>query len=130
MKFIDVDPEEIDNIRQGRRGRVSYPLLKGFLESGKFLVMVDRTGIQQSMQTLSSSLNTYIRNHHLPIKVFQRTGNMYFMRLDVDKEGNLVPDWEQKLLEEKLRQSTEEEELISHAVVDKQFGTEKDKVTK
>lgn len=130
MKFVDVNPDEIDNLRQGRRGRVSYPLLKGFLETGKFLVKIDRTGIQQSLQTLSSSLNTYIRNHHLPIKIFQRSGEMYLMRLDVDRDGNAIPDWEEKLVKEKLQQANEDEELLDADSVTRNSTVEKDKVTK
>ena len=47
VKFIDIDPDEIPRFSEGRRGRVSYPILKSFLETGKILVMLDRTGIQQ-----------------------------------------------------------------------------------
>lgn len=87
MKLVPVDPDDIPNIREGHRGRVSYPILKTFLESGQVLVLLDRTGIQQSLQSLSSSLNAYIRNHDLPVKMFTRKGQIYLMRLDTSEDG-------------------------------------------
>jgi len=126
VKFIDVDPNEIDNTRQGRRGRVSYPILKSFLETGKYVAILDRTGMQQSFQGLYSCLGSYIRNHHLPIKLFSRDRQLYLMRLDIDKEGNEIPDWEVKQLEEWGAKAEE----ITPAVVEKRFEEEKDQTTK
>jgi hypothetical protein len=125
MKYIDVNPDEIDNIRQSRRGRVSYPILKGFLETGKYLVQLDTTGIQQSRQSLTSSLNTYIRNHGLPIKMFQRSGKIYLMRLDIDKDGNAIKDWQETEIKQHL-----ETLHIDDDTVKKQFESESKKVTK
>lgn len=92
VKFIEVDPDEIPNFKEGHRGRVSYPLLKSFLETGLTVAMLDRTGMQQSLQSLNSSLNAYIRNHSLPIKLFTRRGEIYLMRLDLDGEGKPLLD--------------------------------------
>jgi hypothetical protein len=130
MKFIDVSPDEIDNIRQGRRGRVSYPLLKGFLETGKYLVQVDLTGIQQSMTTLTSSLNTYVRNHELPIKIFQRNGKLYLMRLDVDREGNQNPHWQEDALKAHLGEQAQEEVPLTPETVEHMFPAESRAITK
>jgi hypothetical protein len=58
--------------------------------------MMDRTGIQQSLQSLQSCLFSYIRNHELPIKMFTRGGQIYFMRLDIDKNGNPMGDWKEE----------------------------------
>lgn len=91
VKFIDVDPDEVPNLREAHRGRVSYPILKSFLETGKTLVILDRTGIQQSLQSLQSSLGAYIRNHSLPVKMFTRGGQVYLMRLDTDEAGKAIP---------------------------------------
>jgi len=88
VKFIDVDPSEISNFVGGRRGRVSYPILKSFLETGKTLVKLDRTGIQQNLQSLTSSLNAYVKSHNLPVKIFQRQGELYLARTDTDDAGN------------------------------------------
>jgi hypothetical protein len=87
VKFIDVDPSEISNFVGGRRGRVSYPILKSFLETGKTLVKLDRTGIQQNLQSLTSSLNAYVKSHNLPVKIFQRQGELYLARTDTDEAG-------------------------------------------
>ena len=129
MKFIDVDPSEIDNIRDSRRGRVSYPMLKSFLETGKFLVMLDLTGVQQSKQSLSSSLTAYIRSHNLPIKMFQRRGNMYLMRLDIDDKGNQIPDWQENQIKDILARNVEEQSLTGD-LVEEMLPTEINKVTK
>jgi|SRR5882757_8569662 len=91
VKFIDVAPEEIPNFRESHRGRVSYPILKSFLESNKALAQLDRTGMQQGLQSLNSCLNSYIRNHDLPIKMFTRRGEIYLARTDVDENGTIVP---------------------------------------
>lgn len=104
VKFIEVNPNEIENVRFTHRGRVSYPILKGFLETGMFVAKLDLTGLQQSRQALSSSLNAYIRNHNLPIKMFQRTGDFYLMRLDIDENGDLIPGWAEKQLTDHIDQ--------------------------
>lgn len=123
VKFIDVDPEEIKNVKPGHRGRVSYPILKSFLETGKFVVMLDRTGMQQSFQGLYSSLSSYIRNHELPVKIFTRQRQIYLMRLDIDEEGNEIPNWREQQIQGEI-------EAITADTVKHKFEEEKDKVTK
>jgi hypothetical protein len=93
VKFIEIDPNEVSDAIRSHRGRVSYPILKGFLETGFFVVMLDRTGMQQSLQALQSSLRAYTLNHKMPIKVFTRKGEVYLMRLDIDKDGNEIENW-------------------------------------
>lgn len=90
VKFIDVDPDEIPNHREGRRGRVSYPILKSFLETDKYIARLDRTGMQQSFQSLYSSLNAYIRSHDMPVRIFSRSGELYLMRTDINAAGEEV----------------------------------------
>jgi hypothetical protein len=87
VKFIPLDPNDVDNVRASHRGRVSYPILKSFMETGEPLVKMDRTGVQQSLQSLYSSLSAYIRSHDLPIKLFTRQGEIHLARLDLDAEG-------------------------------------------
>lgn len=126
VKFEQVNPEDIDNLRTAHRGRVSYPILKGFLETGYFLSKLDRTGMQQSYQALYSSLSAYIRNHDLPIKIFSRRGEMYLMRLDIDEEGNEIPNWrEVRDIDPKAKPSP-----ITKEEVAKRFEEEKDQTTK
>jgi hypothetical protein len=92
VKFVEVSPDDIPNFRESHRGRVSYPILKSFLETGKPLVMLDRTGMQQGIQSLNSCLNAYIRGHALPIKLFNRGGQIYLARTDVDEETGKVDE--------------------------------------
>ena len=84
--------------------------------------------MQQSLQSLTSSLGAYIRNHELPIKMFMRKGEIYLMRLDLNVDGTENPNWKEdvkKALEERedIRDITPEE-------VAGRFQEEKDKVTK
>lgn len=126
VKFIEIDPNEVSDATWTHRGRVSYPILKGFLETSYFVVMLDRTGMQQSLQALQSSLRAYTINHKLPIKVFTRKGEIYLMRLDVDKDGNEIPDWKDK----KGPLSGTEPVKITTQEVAARFDEEKDKTTK
>jgi hypothetical protein len=96
VKFVDIDPTKIPFNREGRRGRVSYPILKSFLETNKHCVKLDRTGIQQSFQSLYSVLRSYIQNHRLPVKIFSASGEIYLMRLDLTPEGAPIPDWDKE----------------------------------
>jgi hypothetical protein len=125
VKFVQIDPSELEDGEFVHRGRVSYPICKGFLETGFYVAKVDRTGMQQSAQSLSMSLRSYIKNHKLPIKMFQRKGDIYLMRLDIDSEGNSVEDWDE---ESKARK--QEAVPITDGEVAKRFAEEKDKVTK
>jgi len=126
VKFDQVDPRDIPNLREGRRGRVSYPILKGFLETNFFLAQLDRTGVQQSMQSLNSSLTAYIRSHNLPVKLFQRRGELYLMRLDIDEEGVAIEDWDAKRTQDFSANAIP----ITSEEVASRYAKEKDKITK
>jgi len=89
VNLVDVDPKDIPNLREAHRGRVSYPLLKMFLESGSPAKRVDRAGIQQSLQGLTSCLTSYIRNHGLPIELLTRGGEIYLVRKDLNMDGTV-----------------------------------------
>lgn len=90
VKFNAVAPEDVPNLREGRRGRVSYPILKSFLETGMVLAQLDRTGMTQGLQSLNMCLGQYIRNHDLPVEMFMRSGEIYLARTDLDADGNIV----------------------------------------
>lgn len=96
VKFIEVAPEDVPDAVMQHRGRVSYPILKGFLETGHYVAQLDRTGMQQSMQSLQMSLRSYTKSHNMPIKVFTRKGEIFLMRLDIDAEGNKIEDWDKE----------------------------------
>ncbi len=114
VKFKEVDPEQIDNLRRGRRGRVSYPILKGFLETDFFLAELDPESINRTTQGLTASLSIYVKNHGLPVKIFQRTGTVYMMRLDMDEDGNEIPDWEEKEFDLDLAKPITAEVVAEH----------------
>ena len=143
VKFIPISPEEIDsiNLREGHRGRVSYPILKSFMETGEAMAQLDRTGVQQSLQSLSSSLGAYIRSHELPIKLFTRRGQIFLARTDIDPAtgkpnaiatgGNLGPRVKEqvgvaseKLLADEDIPGLDDDEITAR------FNKEKDQTTK
>lgn len=94
VKFIEVNPADIPNVREAHRGRVSYPILKSFLEASMFIAQLDRTGLQQTTTSIYSSLSAYVRSHEMPIKIFSRKGEIFLMRLDIDEKGNEIPNWQ------------------------------------
>lgn len=136
MKFVDVKPEDFPMFREGRRGRVSYPILKSFLETGKTLVMLDRTGMQQSLQTLTSCLGGYIRNHGLPIKMMTRLGEIYLMRTDVDAKTKKAQPKTVESVEQENRSKPGQPRAVAAAApinpaeVSRRFAQEKGQVTK
>jgi hypothetical protein len=93
MKFVKVDPHEAQDLltREAiHRGRVSYPLLKSFLECKMFLARLDKEGLGQKSYVLTASLRAYAKSHNLPVEVFTRQGEVYFRRLDIDEDGKPV----------------------------------------
>jgi hypothetical protein len=88
------------DLRQGRRGRVSYPVIKGFMEAKDpetggplFMGMVDRTDMPQKAGALCGAVKYYARTHGLPVHAFTRRGECYLMRLDIDEDGTEIEDW-------------------------------------
>lgn len=136
VKFIDVKPEDIPNYRESHRGRVSYPILKSFLETNKPIAQLDRTGMQQGLQSLNTCLNQYIRKHELPIKMFTRRGEIYLARTDVDAEGNVIArETKSGELPRTIEPVVEAEDLEDIVSVNPEealarFAIEKDQVTK
>lgn len=94
VKFIDIDPADINTDRSGRRGRISYPILKGFMERNTKLSKLDLTGLNKNPNYLRSVLYSYIRSHNLPIRLFSAGGDLHLMRLDLNNDGTPNPDWQ------------------------------------
>jgi hypothetical protein len=93
VKFVEVDPADVPTERLGRRGRVSYPIIKGFMETNYRVAKIDITGLGKNPAYLRSVLTAYINSHSLPIKLFAAGGDLHLMRLDMDDEGNVIPNW-------------------------------------
>lgn len=93
VHFTPVDPASIPTERLGRRGRISYPLLKSFMEANVKVARLDDLPIDKNPSYLRSVLFSYIKNHNLPVKVFSADGDLHLMRLDLDDEGNPIPDY-------------------------------------
>jgi hypothetical protein len=141
-KWDPVDPNEVPNDREPHRGRVSYPLLKSFLETGLPVACLDRTGIQQSLMSLNSCLGAYIKSHGLPIKIFQRRGQIYAARTDLDDLGRPDPsNSDIRSIERPSREpgvfpgaipvsALSQVRPIDDAEVAARYGVEKDRVTK
>lgn len=91
VKFVDIDPKDIDTTRLGRRGRVSYPIIKAFLERNSKVSKLDLTGLDKNATYLRSVLGAYVKSHNLPIRVFSAGGDLHMMRLDLDNDGNAIP---------------------------------------
>lgn len=96
VKFVDIDPKDIDTTRNVRRGRVSYPIIKAFMERNTKVSMLDLTGLHKNPMYLRSVLGSYIKSHNLPIRVFAANGHLHLMRLDLDNDGNKIP-WEPEM---------------------------------
>jgi len=92
MPLRPVDPRTVGNKGPGHRGRVSYPLLKEFMESGELMAAVEQKGMQQSLMSLRATLTYYIKSRDLPVHVFQRDNEMYLARLDKEmlEDGTVV----------------------------------------
>lgn len=94
VNFIEINPAEIDTSRSGRRGRVSYPIIKAFMELNKKVVKIDPESIKgKNPQYLRSVLTSYINGHDLPIKLFAAGGDLHLMRLDLNNDGTINEDW-------------------------------------
>ena len=92
-RFVQIDPKDFPADRDAKRGRVYYPLIKEFMETGFPVGRLDRTGLKQSPYQLYAGLTHHIKAHQLPIKVVTRGGEIHMIRLDVDAEGNIDPNW-------------------------------------
>lgn len=133
VKMVEVSPEDIPTERLGRRGRVSYPMLKSFLEANVRCVKLDTTGYVKNPAYLRSVLYSYIKSHKLPIKLFSAGGEMYLLRLDMTKDGSLIEDWKPDedvategaggLLRDMAAQSITPEEVNARFEVEKRVTT-------
>ena len=94
VNLVPVDIAKVGTTpRAGRRGRVSYPIIKAFLESGHIVVKVDPASTDKDPAYLRSVLNSYVTRHKIPVKLFSEAGELHLMRIDLTAEGEIDPDW-------------------------------------
>jgi len=103
------------------------------MEANLKMAKLDLTGLEKNPEYLRSVLNSYIKNHKLPIKIFSAQGEMYLMRLDIDNDGKLIENWQaQEVATEGaagLMRHTPAVPITSEEVA-KRFNAEKNQVTK
>lgn len=132
VKFVDIDPKDIDTTRMGRRGRVSYPILKAFMERTSKVSRLDCTGLSQNRTYLRSVLSAYIKSHNMPIKIFTADGEIHLMRLDLDVNSKPIPWSPDEDITEGAKGSERDEESVplTAAEVKKRAKDEKGTTTK
>ncbi len=132
VKFVDVDPKDVDTSRYSRRGRVSYPILKAFLERNVKMSKLDLTGLDKEPTYLRAVLAAYIKNHKMPIHIFSAGGEIHLMRLDLDNDGNKI-EWSPEMMTTEGSMGHErdmESAPIDATEVEKRGAKEKGKTTK
>jgi len=133
VKFVDVDPAEIDTSRSGRRGRVSYPIIKAFMERNSKVSKLDLTGLHKNPTYLRSVLTAYCKSHNMPIKLFAANGELHMMRLDLDNDNQPIEGWTPEMLTTEGNAGLErdlEPAPLNAEEVDKRFEQEKGQTTK
>jgi hypothetical protein len=101
VTFHERTVEDLEGQREGSRGRVSYPIVKGFMETGYRIAEVDLGEIKRKPFQLQQLLKSYIDTHDMPIKVAIRKNRLFMIRLDIDDAGNPIPDWQERLAAER-----------------------------
>ncbi len=132
VKYVDIDPKDIDTSRMGRRGRVSYPILKGFMERQQKVCKLDLTGLAKNPAYLRSVLQAYVTSHQMPIKVFSANGELHLMRLDLNNDNEPI-EWSPEMETTEGAEGSERDakpEPLDAAAVKKNAAKEKGKTTK
>lgn len=93
--FEEVKPEDLPDLREGARGRMAYPTIKGFLETGFPVAKLNHRKLDPNrpVNSIKQTLTQYAQKKLLPVKFFTRGGDIYAMRLDIDLDGKPVPNW-------------------------------------
>lgn len=110
--FEKVNPKDIPTTVGGRRGKVCYPLIKLFLDSNEKCAKLDKGDMKRTNQSLYTGLKMYVKNHDMAIKIFMAGGEIYFLRLDMDDEGNLVENWKEAEAEAPIESTITEEPVL------------------
>lgn len=84
VEQIPLTDEELEKLLAGgrgmRRGRVSYPILKMFIESGHKAVKLDIEGTKAYSR--AQMLRQYAKEHNLPVKILVRQKQLYLVKAE------------------------------------------------
>lgn len=82
MNLKEVSVDMVNELkRREHRGRTSYPIIKMFLESPLQAAEVDLEGIQSSRKFLGATLSAYVKAHDIPVRVVNRGGKIYLVKV-------------------------------------------------
>lgn len=131
VKLVEVNVADIPTERLGRRGRVSYPLIKSFMESNMRCAKLDLTGFAKNPAYLRSVLASYITTHKMPIKLFAAGGDLHMLRLDLDAKGQ-PNGWtpEERATEGGGSHRDEAPIELTTVEIERRFNEEQNKTTK
>lgn len=91
-----LDSEEVQEVMShdasNRRGRVSYPILKGFLESGMDVAKLNREGLNHPAMHYHTLLKMYIESHNMPVVLRLINGELYLIRKEYAEQEEVTSD--------------------------------------
>jgi len=100
VKFEAVKEDEVVATERKMQGTVSYPLLKAFIETDMYMAKIPEEEFNKEFSRDASSLamtvRGYAKKHRMPVAVVVRNDVLYFKRLDIDRDGKEIPDWEEE----------------------------------
>jgi len=107
MKFIQVDPDSVEaQSAIASRSGVIAPIIKGFLDTGFFMVEINPAEIGRKAASVSASIAAYAIHHIVPVRPVLRSPKLYLQRRDIDKDGNPIENWKDELLEKNANPDT------------------------
>jgi len=107
MKFIQVNPDDIEAFgSDGARGGVIAPIIKGFLDTGFYMVEIDCAEIGRKPASVSASVAAYAKHHIAAVRPILRGSHLFLCRRDVTKDGAPIENWKDALLEDKVTRSS------------------------
>jgi hypothetical protein len=95
MKFEPIEPQELEKSFESRRGRVSYPIIKGFMETGQYAAKVNFEDPSRKPATMYILLKSYVANNDVPVKVLLRKNRVILVRLDINEKGDKIDNWKE-----------------------------------
>lgn len=101
VKFEKVTDEEIVGTERAMKGTVSYPILKGFIETNMYMAKITPAELAKEYKRdpsgLAMTLRGYAKKHRMPVAVVVRNNVLYLKRLDMEKGGKKIENWEDEV---------------------------------